>query len=89
MTREDPAAWYTLGSLRYLRHDYSGARVAYRHALNRNPWSFFGLAGSYRSSLALDDITAARHWRSKLCELGADYCPARSELAHPSRVTAP
>jgi O-antigen ligase len=86
---EDPSSWYTMGSLRYLRQDYFGARAAYRHALERNPWSFFALAGSYRSSLALGDVPAARTWRSKLCQLSAQDCPPRSELSTASPAAGP
>jgi cytochrome c-type biogenesis protein CcmH/NrfG len=77
---QDPSPWYTLGSLRFLRDDFTGAGVAYRQALRRNPWSFFGLAGSYRAALERHDTAAARAWRSKLCRLGTTYCPPASEL---------
>ena len=49
--------------------------AAYREARRLNPWSYFALSGSYEVARELDDSAAARHFRDRLCRLGAQYCP--------------
>jgi hypothetical protein len=77
---QDPVWWATLGAMEALRDHPRAAAAAYRETLELNPWSYFGLSGSYEAALAQHDRAAARGFRAKLCRLGPQYCPARSDL---------
>jgi len=81
---QDPMWWATLGSIEAMRDHPSAAAAAFRETLVRNPWSFFGLSGSYQAARALHHQAAARALRTKLCRLGPTYCPPRSSLDRPA-----
>jgi hypothetical protein len=72
---QDPIWWSTLGAIELLRSRPHAAAAAYREARRLNPWSYFALSGSYEVARELDDSAAARHFRDRLCRLGAQYCP--------------
>jgi hypothetical protein len=79
---QDPVWWATLGSMQALRHEPAAAAAAYRRTLELNPWSFYGLSGSYDVARTRHDDRAARAFRARLCRLGRTYCPSRAD---PSR----
>ena len=79
--RADPSSWEIIGQLEDRWGSPARARRAYVETLRRLPWSPGALGGLMRLEATAGHRGRAQSYRPRLCRLGAEYCPAASELA--------